>query len=146
MLIRNLSSLIHAGSRFQSSRMEPSPFFDVPLNLPHAGRIARRLLTILHSDGQDHTGAAQTAEKLVDLLDPYYDSEENPRPETAARVRQQAAGLGRQFVDQVELDLIGHDRLGQCVRNFFECLELGREGAAISIRAGESPDSMQRPR
>jgi hypothetical protein len=40
---------------------------------------------------------------------------------------------------------LGHDRLGQCVRNFFECLELGREGAAISLRAGENPRSMQRP-
>ncbi len=126
--------------------MENSPFFDVPLNLPHAGRIARRLLTILHGDGQDHTGAAATAAKLVDLLDPYYESEENPRAETAARVRHEAAGLGRQFVDQVELDALGHDRLGQCVRNLFECLELGREGAAISLRAGENSGSMQRPR
>ncbi len=126
--------------------MESSPFFDVPLNLPHAGRIARRLLTILHGDGQDHTAAARTAAKLVDLLDPYYDSEENPRTETAARVRQQAAELGRIFVDEVEVERLGHDRLGQCVRNFFECLELGREGATISLRAGEEPGSMQRPR
>ena len=126
--------------------MESSPFFDVKLNLPHAGRISRRLLTILHGDGHDHTDAATTIVQLVDLLDPYYESDENPRPDKAARVRLQAAELGRVFVDQVEVERLGHDRLGQCVRNLFECLELGREGAAISLRAGEEPGSMQRPR
>ena len=126
--------------------MENSPFFDVKLNLPHAGRIARRLLAILHSDGQDRTTAGQTATKLAGLLDPYYESDENPSAQLAARIRLEAAELGRQFVDHVELDGLGHDRLGQCVRNFFECLELGREGAVISLRAGENPDSMQRPR
>lgn len=126
--------------------MDSAPFFDIPLNLPHAGRIARRLLTLLISDGHVSTGAGETAEKLIVLLDPYFESDENPRPDKAARVRTEAALLGRIFVDQVELDKLGHDRLGQCVRNFFECLELGREGAALSLRAGESPDSMQRPR
>lgn len=126
--------------------MESSPFFDVKLNLPHAGRIARRLVTVLRSDGQSHTDAAATAAQLVDLFDPYFDSDENPRPDTAARIRQQSADLARIFVDQVEIGRLGHDRLGQCVRNLFECLELGREGAAISLRAGEEPGSMQRPR
>jgi len=126
--------------------MESSPFFDVKLNLPHAGRIARRLRTILHGDGQDKTDAAATVEQLVELLDPYYDSDDNPRPDTAARVRREAADLGRILVDQVEIERLGHDRLGQCIRNLFECLELGREGAAISLRAGEEPGSMQRPR
>jgi hypothetical protein len=126
--------------------MESSPFFDVPLNLPHAGRIARRLLDHLHREGHERTVAAATAVRLADLLDPYYESDENPPAMLAARIRDQAAKLGRQFVDQVELDALGHDRLGQSVRNLFECLELGREGAAISLRAGEDPGSMQRPR
>ena len=126
--------------------MESTPFFDVPLNLPHAGRIARRLVTYLEREEQQDTVAAATAAKLVDLLDPYYESEENPRPEVARRCRDEAAGLGRLFVDQVEQESLGNDRLGQTVRNLFECLELGREGAAISLRAGEEPDSMQRPR
>jgi hypothetical protein len=126
--------------------MESSPFFDVKLNLPHAGRIARRLLTVLHGDGKEDADATMTVVQLVDLLAPYYESDENPRPDIAARVRQQAADLGRILVDQVEIGRLGHDRLGQCVRNLFECLELGREGAAISLRAGEKPDSMQRPR
>ncbi|MDQ5980223.1 MAG: hypothetical protein QG602_3198 [Verrucomicrobiota bacterium] len=126
--------------------MDSAPYFDVPLNLPHAGRVARRLVTYLQRDGRGNTAAAATAAELVELLDPYYDSDENPNRTVADKVRTEAAQLGRRFVDQVELDALGHDLLGQGVRNLFECLELGREGATISLRAGEDPDSMQRPR
>ncbi|AOS46058.1 hypothetical protein Verru16b_03153 [Lacunisphaera limnophila] len=126
--------------------MEPAPFFDVPLNLPHAGRIARRLVTYLHRDGHHATAAAATAVALVERLDPYFESEENPPLIHVEAVRAEVAALARHFVEQVELDALGHDRLGQAVRNLFECLELGREGAALSLRAGEDPGSMQRPR
>lgn len=126
--------------------MEPAPHFDVPLNLPHAGRVARRLVTYLHRDGHGATAAAATAIQLVQLLDDCYESEENPAAPEARRLRDEAAALARRFVEEVELDALGHDRLGQAVRNFFECLELGREGAALSLRAGEDPESMQRPR
>ena len=126
--------------------MDSAPFFDVPLNLPHAGRVARRLVTFLHRDGHGGTAAAATAVQIVQLLDPHFDSDENPAPAVAERVRQEAAELGRRFVEQVELDALGHDRLGQGVRNYFECLALGREGAALSLRAGEDPKSLQRPR
>jgi hypothetical protein len=53
--------------------------------------------------------------------------------------------LGRQLVDAMEAARLGGDRLGQLVRNLFECLELGKEGAEISLRAGENPGSLQRP-
>ena len=68
-----------------------------------------------------------------------------PLPELLWPVRDQAAVLGRKLVDQIEREKAGHDRLGQCVRNLFECLELGQEGAVISLRAGEDPKSFQRP-
>jgi hypothetical protein len=123
-----------------------APFFHVPLNLPHAGRVARRILTLLHRDGRTGTRAGELAAEIVELLDACFEADENPPPTEATRLRERAAALGRQLVDAIELDALGHDRLGQCVRNFFECLELGREGAALSLRAGESPDSMQRPR
>lgn len=126
--------------------MEPAPFFEVPLNLPHAGRVARRLVTYLHRDGHGATAAAGTAVQLVQLLDACFESEENPTGPEALRLRNEAAALARRFVEEVELDSLGHDRLGQAVRNFFECLELGREGAVLSLRAGEDPESMQRPR
>ena len=121
------------------------PFHQVPLTLPHAGRVARRIAALLETHGLTDPPAAETAGTLIGLLDPYYDSDENPPAQLAGRVREEAARLGRQLVDEIERDGLGHDRLGQCVRNLFECLELGREGFVISLRAGENPQSMQRP-
>ena len=125
--------------------MTDVPHFHVPLNLPHAGRVARRLLSLLHREGRAGTAAGETAAALVELLDPCYEEDDNPPAPEAARLRDAAAGLGRRLVEQIELDALGHDRLGQGVRNLFECLELGREGALLSLRAGEDPRSMQRP-
>ena len=121
------------------------PHFKIPLNLPHAGRIAVRMLSLLDREGKPGAEAEKIADRLTAVLQPYAESDENPRPDLAVRVRDQAATLGRQLVDQIERNKLGHDRLGQCVRNLFECLELGREGAEISLRAGENPKSFQRP-
>jgi hypothetical protein len=128
---------------------ENRPYFQVALNLPHAGRIARRMAPLLPAPespgGAQAAGARRTVGELVRLLDPCLDLDENPPGELGDQVRRYAASLGRKLVDQIEKGGFGHDRLGQCVRNLFECLELGREGAGISLRAGENPDSPQRP-
>jgi hypothetical protein len=128
---------------------DSEPFFDVALNLPHAGRIARRILLLLPAPASGRVvvgvSARVTAAKLEVLLAPYLELDENPPGPVAVRIREEAAALGRLLVDQIEREKSGHDRLGQCVRNLFECLELGREGAAISLRAGEDPKSFQRP-
>jgi hypothetical protein len=125
------------------------PYFNVALNLPHAGRIARRIERLLPDPTSDLGAEAHEAQRvtgeLVDLLDPCLDADENPAPAVSTRIQGRAAALGRKLVDHIERGGLGHDRLGQCVRNFFECLELGREGAEISLRAGENPRSMQRP-
>jgi len=97
------------------------------------------------SPGACELAARTLAVELVELLDPSMDLDENPPGEAGARLRDQAAMLGRRIVEQIERGGFGHDRLGQCVRNLFECLELGREGAEISLRAGENPGSLQRP-
>jgi hypothetical protein len=125
--------------------MADVPHFKIPLNLPHAGRIAERILTMLDREGLPGPEAERIAQRLAGLLEPYLASDENPRPDLALRVRDEAANLGRQLVDQIERNQLGHDRLGQCVRNLFECLELGPEGTVISRRAGEDPKSFQRP-
>ena len=121
------------------------PHFQLPLNLPHAGRVAGRIQTLLDRESPSLPEVEELADKLAALLQPYFHSDENPRPEVAAKVRDQAAALGRDLVDLIERHRLGHDRLGQCVRNLFECLELGREGAVLSLRAGENPRSFQRP-
>jgi hypothetical protein len=124
------------------------PFFHVALNLPHAGRIARRIILILPPraapEGPEAV-ARRTAADLLALLEPCVELDENPPKALAVQIRDKAAELGRMLVDQIESGGLGFDRLGQCVRNLFECLELGREGAEISLRAGEDPKSLQRP-
>jgi hypothetical protein len=71
--------------------------------------------------------------------------DDNPPMKAAILLRDRAAGLARKLVDHIEQGGLGNDRLGQCVRNLFECLELGLEGVSISLRAGENPKSFQRP-
>jgi hypothetical protein len=80
-------------------------------------------------------GGLRVDRELVELLDPCLDFDENSPGKAAARLRDQAARLGRRLVDQIESGGFGHDRLGKCVRNLFECPELGLEGTEISLRA-----------
>jgi len=124
-------------------------FFDIPLNLPHAGTVASRLVYHVQRLEQvqkkkipDATHAAEALEKL---LDDCRFAGENPEESEAQRLSAAAAELARQFVDAVDKAQCGDDRLGQAVRNLFECLGLGREGAMQSLRAGENPDSTLRP-
>lgn len=124
-------------------------FFKIPLDLPHAGTIAERITMLLHRNLEGEAEGADTvtelAGELFDLLWPYRVSGENPAEPEATEAQQEAARLGRAIVEQIETLRIGSDRLGQCIRNLFECLALGEEGAEISLRAGEDPNSIQRP-
>jgi hypothetical protein len=124
------------------------PYFKVALNLPHAGRVVRRILVHLPEldpPTEPLIAAQRLTIELIEMLDPCMDLDENPSGPAGVRLRDRAAATGRLLVSQIELGKLGNDRVGQCVRNFFECLELGREGADISLRAGENPKSMQRP-
>lgn len=51
----------------------------------------------------------------------------------------------RQLTRDISEGAYGHDRLGQCIRNLFECLGRSAEGAKLSLLAGEDPNSLQRP-
>jgi len=123
--------------------------FDIPLDIPHAGRMADRILNLLErhtaDNGIEADAVLETAEAMSNLLFRYSANDENPEGEEGQRVREEAAQLGRQLVDELERSHITGDRLGQFIRNYFECLELGEEGARISLRAGENPGSLQRP-
>jgi len=121
---------------------EDIPFFQVALNLPHAGRVARRILRLVPDT---RTATGRLAMELEELLASCFDADENPPPAKAAMLQTRSASLGRMLVDAIEAERLGDDRMGQAVRNFFECLERGREGAIISLRAGEDPKSFQRP-
>lgn len=123
--------------------------FDIPLDLPHAGRLADRILSLLERQ-MEETGVSapavlDAADRLSNLLFRYSDDDDNPGQDEASRVREEAAAVGRELVDAAEAAGVHSDRFGQYVRNLFECLEMGEEGAAIALRAGENPDSLQRP-
>jgi hypothetical protein len=125
------------------------PHFDIPLDLPHAGRIAARIVRLLERHCEEHGLDAPEVLDLAETLDAklsrYVELEDNPPPAAAQEARAEAADLGRRLVAALEAASIRGDRLGQYVRNLFECLEMGREGAEISLRAGEDPGSLQRP-
>jgi hypothetical protein len=120
------------------------PSFKVPLNLPHAGRIVHRIAKLLSKESVD-PAMIKTVIELQELLEPAVELDDNPALELANEMRDRVAVLARLLVARIEAGKAGHDRLGQCVRNLFECLELGEEGAEISLRAGENPRSLQRP-
>ena len=123
--------------------------FDIPLDLPHAGRLADRILSLLErlteERGIEAPELMDTAERLSNLLFRFSAEDENPPDAEAMGFRDEAATIARELVDRIIESDTGGDRIGQYVRNLFECLELGEEGAEISLRAGENPNSLQRP-
>ncbi|MEO8376443.1 MAG: hypothetical protein ABI579_02135 [Candidatus Sumerlaeota bacterium] len=125
------------------------PFFNIPLDLPHAGTVSIRIAQTLDRNGafkiENSEKMKSLVVMLVQMLAPYKEEGENPRQDKALIARDNAAALGRQIVDEIERLGAADDRVGQCIRNLFECLELGEEGAALSLRAGENPKSPQRP-
>ncbi|MDX1935160.1 MAG: hypothetical protein SFU56_21395 [Capsulimonadales bacterium] len=125
------------------------PHFDLPVNLPHAGNVALRICRIIENHGLDEepggVALAETAAQIEQSLLSYRLTGEDPDDEEAEYVRQQVAEMARRLVEEIESAKVAEDRLGQCVRNLFECLGMGEEGAVLSLRAGENPKSLQRP-
>ncbi|HVT04602.1 MAG TPA: hypothetical protein VHL58_14645 [Thermoanaerobaculia bacterium] len=119
--------------------------YDIPLDLPHACTIAGRIIRLVQGRSNGATPALAIAENISTLLWPCSASGENPPEKESSRLTAAVAELARQLVTEIENEKIGDDRIGQLVRNLFECLELGKEGADLSLRAGENPNSLQRP-
>lgn len=126
-----------------------TPFFNIHLDLPHAFTIASRISRHLSLRGPDVPPESailrQAVEDRIAILLPYRLSGENPPGAAGERVVQEGLRLGRLIVDEIERLHWGEDRLGQCIRNLFECLEHGEEGARISLPAGENSDGLRRP-
>ena len=117
----------------------------VRINLPHARTIVDRIgrtLEALGGFGHEGNGGAQSlSEALADLSGTLRPFDADPVAEEALRAADAAAVKGRSLVDVIAVTHCQSDRLGQHVRNLFECLGLPEEGAELSLRCGERPDS-----
>ncbi len=126
------------------------PHFNLPLDLPHAGRVSCKLRTLLFqritADTNELKPLINDLNSLVKLLRPCRLNGKNlDDHDHITPLKNEAAELGRRIVALVQDNNLTSDRVGHAIRNLFECLELGEEGARISLIAGEHPDSLQRP-
>jgi hypothetical protein len=116
------------------------------INLPHAhsvlGRIVRWLEYQQSPCPYEQTGLPDILAAIDRLLRPHV---EDPPAAVAVALADEVAKWARQLVAECEQVGYRGDRLGQCVRNLFECLGLAEEGAEVSLRCGERPDSPLRP-
>ncbi len=116
------------------------------INLPHARTIAERIerqleiLRVLEGEGSQALNTAIIA--LRRHLEPWI---EDAHPETAAAAANPVVDLSRNLVKAIVDDERARgDRLGQCIRNLFECLGLPNEGRRASLACGENPNSLLR--
>jgi hypothetical protein len=117
----------------------------VQINLPHArtivGRIGRSL-EALGAFGEQGNGGALTLHAAFQRLEEEVrEFDEDPALEGALRAADSLAIRARALVEAILETPCRGDRLGQSVRNLFECLGLPEEGAVLSLRCGERPDS-----
>jgi len=116
------------------------------INLPHARTIAERIerqLEILRVlEGQESKALNASVASLRHGLEPWV---EDADPEKAAAQADPIVDVAREMVRLIVADERARsDRLGQCIRNLFECLGLPNEGRRVSLACGESPDSLMR--
>src|SRR5438034_1926815 len=120
----------------------------VNINLPHARTVVQRVgrsLEALGAFGEASNGGAQglheAFERLEGEVEPF---EEDPAQDAAIKAADAVAERARTLVAAILETPARGDRLGQHVRNLFECLGLAEEGASLSLRCGERPDSPMR--
>jgi hypothetical protein len=119
----------------------------VHINLPHARTVLARIgrmLEFLGAMGAEAAGgpALQAAFQGIERAAEPYD--EDPALAAAIDAADALAERARELVAALLATPVRSDRLGQHVRNLFECLGLPEEGAELSLQCGEKPDSMMR--
>ena len=117
----------------------------VRVNLPHARTIAQRIgrsLEALGAFGEGANGDASRLSAAFDALEQRLRAfDADPPPEGALSAADEVAVLARWLVETILATPARGDRLGQNVRNLFECLGLAEEGAELALQCGERPDS-----
>jgi hypothetical protein len=117
----------------------------VRINLPHARTIVMRIgrsLEALGAFGEAGDGGAVSLHRAFEALErdvrPF---DEDPPEKEAIAAADALAARGRDLVAAIVGTTVRGDRLGQLVRNLFECLGLPEDGADLALRCGERPDS-----
>ena len=120
----------------------------VQINLPHARTVAMRVgrnLEAISALGELKDGRADPLRTALDALErALVDFDEDPTMEAAVAAADIVAKRARAVVDAILETPARNDRLGQHVRNLFECLGLAEEGQTLSLLCGERPDSALR--
>jgi hypothetical protein len=119
----------------------------VHVNLPHSRTVLARIGRMLDFLGARREEAAggpglhAAFQAMERAAEPY---DEDPALAAAIDAADALADRARELVAALVATPVRSDRLGQHVRNLFECLGLPEEGAELSLRCGEKPDSMMR--
>jgi hypothetical protein len=120
----------------------------VLINLPHARTIVQRLgrtLEVLGGFAEAGNGGAVALHGAFEGLEGALRSfDGDPPAEEALASADAVAARARTLVDAILATPCRSDRLGQHVRNLFECLGLAEEGARLSLLCGERSDSPMR--
>ena len=120
----------------------------VRINLPHARTVTQRIGRSLEALGAftegGNGGAPGLRTAYSELEDAVRPFDEDPGADDAIRAADDVALRARSLVGAILDTAARSDRLGQHVRNLFECLGLAAEGAELSLRCGERPDSPMR--
>jgi hypothetical protein len=120
----------------------------VNINLPHARTVAMRVgggLEALGAFGESESGGARLLHTALDELDrSLRDFDDDPPLAAALAAADDIAERARAVVDAILETPLRNDRLGQHIRNLFECLGLAEEGRTLSLLCGERPDSALR--
>ena len=117
----------------------------VHVNLPHARtivqRVGRTLIALSALPEEEEGQGGELHDALSALEADLRGWDEDPPAEVALPAADAAATHARSLVEALLQTSVRSDRLGQHIRNLFECLGLAEEGAALSMRCGERPDS-----
>jgi len=120
----------------------------VQINLPHARtvamRVGRNLEAIGTLGGPAGPGTKALHEALEALEGTLADFDEDPPMDAAVAAADSVAKRARAVVEAILETPARNDRLGQHVRNLFECLGLAEEGRTLSLLCGERPETALR--
>jgi len=119
---------------------------NVDINLPHGRTVANRLISSLDASGVLELEHGPEIYDLLRAVSSVLSAfPEDPSDFVGATVAEASALLLRTVVIRLKESEVDDSQIGRHVRNLFECLGMGEEGARLAIEVGEDPASPLRP-